>query len=406
MSAPAPKEPEAQGGAIPGLRRNSAGPGRSIVLLVTNILPPYRIPLLNELTRQLQASGYVLKVAFAAAAEKRRLWVVEYGNCNFDFEILGGHGFTRPGSESPIFLYPRLLALVCRDRPVAIVVGGFGIATFKLWWRSFFRYTPYIIWSGATSVSTHPWRAGIRDFVRRRFFARASAFVVHGSLARNYVCDLGAASRRVHLAINTVDVEYFSRETAKRRRPGFGAEFLYVGHLTGRKRVDRLIHAFATVARERADATLVIVGDGPMQSQLSALVCDLGLDSRVRFEGFRCMDELPAFFATALCLVFPTSYDLWGRVISEAMAAGLPCVVSVRAGAAHDLIEDGVTGFIVDFANCDDVARKMLFLADHPAEAARMGEAAGNFMQANATMASAARGFVDAIAASVGRYSN
>lgn len=365
------------------------------VLVVTNIPTPYRIPLFNEVARQLGAAGYHVRVAFAAAGYRRRQWAIDLGDCRFEHEILKSPAFTLLGSESASFTYPGLYALLRRYEPDFTVVTGYSLATVKLWLRNRIRRTPYLIWSGAIggAETEAPWRR-----LQRRLLVRdAVGCLAYGNAAQRYLESLGALPERIRIARNTVDTEFFRAETARLRGSQTGPEILSIGDLTERKGIDLLLRAFAPVAATRPDARLVIVGDGPLRSQLEALARDLGIAAQVEFAGFHQRAEMPAFLARARCLAFPTRFDIWGLVLPEAMAAGLPAVASVNAGATEDLVEEGVTGFRVDFADAAAAAGRLGWLLDHPVQARLLGEAAANLIRERASLAVSAAGWLDAV---------
>lgn len=376
---------------------DSRSPGQlRQALLITNIPTPYRIPLFVELSRQLTARSYRLKVVFAAMGYSRRQWRINLDGCGFDYEILTSRPWMIGRSESVSFTYPGLSRLIQRDRPDVILVSGYSIATVKLWLRSLFRPTPYILWSG-TIDSQHDSFPRLRQWQRRLLVSRASAFVAYGSMARDYLIRLGAPRDRIQIATNTVDTEFFRRESQRLRTNTASQEFLYIGDLSERKRPDLLIQAFARLAKRHSAATLRLVGDGPARGVLERMVRELGIGSRVHFDGYRQRSELPAYLARACCFVFPTGYDIWGLVLTEALAAGLPCIASVNAGATHDLIQDGVTGFQVDFTDVESVAQKMGYIVEHPLEAQRMGLAASQFIRERASLTVSAAGLVRAV---------
>lgn len=371
------------------------------VLVIMNIPTPYRVPLFAELARQLRECGYHLKVAFGSMGYDRRKWIVDEREFQFDYVVLPSRRFRLGRAESVSFTYSGLFRLLHSERPVVTVVIGFSPATMKLWLRSFFDPMPYVIWSG-TILGEHQRVSLWRRAQRRMLMARAAAYVAYGSRARDYLISLGAAAERVHIAINTVDTEFFQREAGRLATRARGAEFLYVGHMTEGKRVDLLLRAFQRVARQRGDALLTLVGDGPSRAGLEALARDLGIAPQVRFEGFRQRAEIPGYLARACAFAFPSEYDIWGLVLVEALAAGVPCISSVHAGATWDLIENDVTGFRADFSDVDDVARKMLRLLEQPEQARRMGEAGSALVRERVNLKVSAGGLVAAVRAAAG----
>ena len=367
------------------------------VLIVTNIPTPYRIPLFNELAGQLAAAGYTLRVVFAAAGYQRRQWQIDFADCRFEHEILSSAAFKLAGGESASFTYPGLYALLRREQPAVTVIIGYSLGTVKLWLRNLVRPTPYLIWSGA--IGGAETGAGWRQAQRRLLVRGAAGFVAYGTAARRYLESLGAPPGHIHVAINTVDTEFFRRETAALRGASTGEEILVIGDLTPRKGIDLLLPAFARVVGERPAARLTLVGDGPERPQLEALAARLGITGQVEFAGYQQRAQIPAFLARARCLAFPTRFDIWGLVLPEAMAAEVPCIASVHAGATEDLIEEGVTGFRADFSDVDAVAGRLAWLLDDEARARRMGEAAAALIREKASLVVAAAGFVQGVRA-------
>jgi glycosyltransferase involved in cell wall biosynthesis len=119
---------------------------------------------------------------------------------------------------------------------------------------------------------------------------------------------------------------------------------LYCGIFNCGKRIDNLIKIISLLTRNRNDIKLKLVGDGPHKNQLQALSKQMNLEQFVIFEGFKQKEEMPKHLAEANIFLFPSEYDIWGLVLVEAMAAGLPCISSIHSGATEDLIQDGIPG--------------------------------------------------------------
>lgn len=366
------------------------------VLLITNIPSPYRIPLFNLLNGCLQAAGATLHVLFGARGYSHRLFKLDLNSCRFSYEILPSGVLSRSRAR---FTYRGLLSVVRRYDPHVVVSYGFSLATMKLWLRSWFKPVPYLIWSGVIA----PRRGGdslLRIWQRRVLVQRAAGYIAYGTAARDYFLSLGARPDRVHVAINTVDTDFFAHE-AQRLRGGPAAApprvLLYVGYLTERKRVDHVLHAIRLLSSRRNDFVLSVVGDGAERERLEKLTGDLGITEFVRFEGFVQPPELPRHYAGAYCFLFPSAFDIWGLVLIEAMASGLPCLASIHAGATRDLVHDGENGFVADFADTETVAGKIEWLLDHPEQSAHLGFTASQSIRQRASLSACAAGFTDAI---------
>lgn len=135
---------------------------------------------------------------------------------------------------------------------------------------------------------------------------------------------------------NFIDFEFFKPE--KRTAPENGEYRLFtVCFLDTKKRVDRLIAAFAEIIKKIPGATLTIGGDGGETEKLKQQVSLLGLESQIKFTGFLSKDEVRAGLNQADLFVLPSEVETFGVVVIEAMAMGLP-VVATRSGGPEDII--------------------------------------------------------------------
>ncbi len=388
------------------------------VLLITNIPNPYRIPLFNELDQQLERQGVRLKVLFGALGYRRRKWKLDMSQCRFDYDVLSSPAFeVRGDAEKTMFTYRGLFRHLRVYRPDVVVVAGFSPATVQLWLYSWVRPLPYIIWTGsvegvwANRSGRRTPRSLLRTLQRKVLARRAAGFVAYGSSARAYLIELGASPEAIRIGINTVDTRFFAEETQRLREQDLNGRagenekqhLTCIGYLSARKGSLKMLQAVQKAARRRTDFVLDIIGDGHDRPRLEAFVRENGLSEHVRFHGYRQKGELPAYLARSRCLLYATNYDIWGLVLVEAMAAGLPVIASANAGATHDLVQEGITGFAVDFADTDYVAERINWVLDHPGEAAAMGERSRAFIAEHATVEKSAAGFVEAILNVLGR---
>ena len=137
----------------------------------------------------------------------------------------------------------------------------------------------------------------------------------------------------------------------------------------------RLIEAHGAYVRqvEVNPWRLVIVGDGPSRPELESFARDLGLGNRVVFRGFAGYQGLPGIYGLAKAFIHASTKDTWGLVVNEAMAAGLPVLVSEKCGCVSELVKDGVNGFTFDPWRSDEIAQKMLLIHRDSSLSQRMG---------------------------------
>lgn len=148
-----------------------------------------------------------------------------------------------------------------------------------------------------------------------------------------------------------------NRETRDRnvRAPDAGPLILYSGRLhRGDKGLDRFIEILDAIP----EARLLLVGDGPHREGLED---DLG--HRAEFTGKLAGEELAAAYRRCDFFVFPSKHDTFGQVVMEAMASGLPVVVTNRGGP-QELVDDGLTGFVADEESFVDRVRELAAAPD------------------------------------------
>ena len=235
-----------------------------------------------------------------------------------------------------------------------------------------------------TWVSVVDARGGhaIVEMLKAEFIQNCDGFVVPGRSAEEYLDAHNLRKDRIFTAPNAVDNDLFcslaqvARQdaTAVRRELDLPNRYvLFVGRLVPEKGVFELLQAYAALDQDlRQQVGLVFVGDGScraeLQKQASALT-----EGTIKFPGFAQRDQLPAYYALAEMLVLPTYTDTWGLVVNEAMACGLPVIVSRVAGCVSDLIQENQTGLVIEPKDVSSLKSAMVHLATRPDLCANMG---------------------------------
>jgi glycosyltransferase involved in cell wall biosynthesis len=201
---------------------------------------------------------------------------------------------------------------------------------------------------------------------------------------------LGVAQRRERLIIcNTVDLASHVRRRhapttvvipngvdgnrfTPSPLPGGRPTVVVVARLRRQKAHDRFIRAFRMVQHRLPDARAVLVGDGPLRSELEHLVADLGLAGSVKFTG--AVSDTRPHLAAATVVALTSPYEGFPNALLEAMACGRP-VVATSVGGVPEMVEHGREGLLVGQSDAQ-IADALLELLNDPERAARMGEAA------------------------------
>jgi len=148
---------------------------------------------------------------------------------------------------------------------------------------------------------------------------------------------------------------------------------LYASKLIKRKNADQLLEAFLQLRNVvQSRPYLLFIGDGELHESLVHRVAEANAEDDVRLLGFRNQSELPRFFDLSDVFVLPARHEAYGLIVNEAMAAGLPVIVSDDVGCADDLVRNRENGFVYPVGNVEAL-RDALIAVLAPGEAERMG---------------------------------
>jgi len=205
-------------------------------------------------------------------------------------------------------------------------------------------------------------RNPVTEYLKRRIAEYFSAALCTSDGQAAYLQALGLPAASIFRGYNAVDNNYFAEAAARAANMPMphgdhgplpetarGRYFLASCRFIPKKNLARLLDAYAVFRRsrseDRTDWPLVLLGDGELRPALEKQRASLGLGSHVHMPGFRQYDELPLYYGSAGCFVHASTIEQWGLVVNEAMAAGLPVIVSDRSGCSPVLVRDGVNGY-------------------------------------------------------------
>lgn len=234
------------------------------------------------------------------------------------------------------------------DAVIAPVAGGAILPAAYIGARRFRR--PFILWASVWSQPRSVAHAAALPMIRR-IYRDADAVVAYGEHVRRFVARIRGRDEDVFVAPQSVEPELFARAVGDAEIAAFRARYelgagplaLYTGRLVAEKGIEVLIDAWPQV---KADATLVLIGDGPLAARAAATPATRQLGALPRH-------ELPvAYAASELTLVpsipTPRFREPWGLVCNEAMHQARPVIASSSVGAvAGGLVRDECTGLVV-----------------------------------------------------------
>lgn len=350
------------------------------VVLLTEIIAPYRIPVFNALAQNQAVNLHVIFLSETDATQ--RAWHIQKDEIFFSYEILPS--WRRRIRDYNVLLNRGISAALNRAAPHVVLCGGYNyLASWQaLAWARRNR-VPVLLWCESTAQDRRN-RYRLTELLKRQFLSQCTGFVASGQSASNYLQSLGFPRQRILLAPDAVDNDFFEKASAvartnereHRRRLGLPEHFfLFVGRLVKEKGVFDLLEAYARLQPEiRASFGLVFAGNGKEQVALTKRAAQRGCGRQVQCVGFAQREELALYYALADALVLPTHSDPWGLVVNEAMACGLPIIVSEVAGCAADLVEDGWNGRVFPARDVGKLSQAMYLLARRPELRLRMGK--------------------------------
>ena len=330
------------------------------ISLITNYLPPYRVPLYRLLHERYGVEVHCFGGEGGYVAQADRDLERQLEQAPFP-----AHRLARQADAGQ----------VAGESDAAIVALTGRVAVPSAWYGARQAKRPFLLWA---SLWRHPLtlaHMGSRPFMRR-VYRQADAVLTYGEHVSRYLKRYRKAGRLTLVVPQAVEPELFGREVAPAEvaawrseagLPPEGPLVLYVGRLVREKGVDVLLRSWRRLAAP--DATLVLAGEGPLR----------GADEPgVRYLGHVPRERLPVAYAAADAVVVPSLatrsfLEPWGLVAKEAMHAGTPVIASSAVGAAvGGLVVHGATGMIVRAGDDKELAATIGGLLDDAELRARL----------------------------------
>ncbi len=221
-------------------------------------------------------------------------------------------------------------------------------------------------------------RRAWREFAKKLFYLPYSGALVGGARTRAYMEFLGFSSDTIAEGYDTLSVARIRAHAgvppAPDGTPFAERHFTAIARFVAKKNLAALIAAYARY-REVAGAAarpLVLCGSGPLEGELRAAA---SATEGVRFAGFLQEEGVAKTLATTLASILPSVEEQWGLVVNEALAMGVPALVTDQVGARDSLVRAAVNGYVFEPDNVEGLARLMQRLAADEAEWRRL---AGN----------------------------
>ncbi|MFC1682144.1 glycosyltransferase family 4 protein [Nanoarchaeota archaeon] len=341
------------------------------VLILHNIISPYRNPLFEELSKK-----YDLTVYFCKENNNDREWSTKLEGYSFKYKIL-------PHKDiGPFVINPTIKNELKKedfDIYLAFENPENAFSILKMIKASRKRDKPFILANGRKDDEIYTlkslresknifkklfyWFSKITYLKYRKFvYNKSKSFISYCNTATNHIVSKMIDRKKIFTGIQNMPESLLPKPTWKVKPKEFRDKkiIFYIGYLNARKGVNYLIEAFNKLNRK--DSVLLIAGTGDQEKRLKEMIRE---NQNIKFLGYKEGIEKANYLSIADLFIFPTLYDVWGHVVAESFYYGCPVICTDKAGA-KELIEEGETGFIIKDKNVEELAKAMKKLLDNP----------------------------------------
>jgi glycosyltransferase involved in cell wall biosynthesis len=344
------------------IRHHCMSDRKTKVILIQNVVAPYRIPLFKLIGGSSELDFAVLLTS--PYCKHRPHWNWTLSDLPFKCKALRGFSWAKNEAKT-YFFSPTLFFHLVASRPDVVVASGFSFATAMVACYTMLFRKKNLIWCEATQVTEA--RVSRPKTLFRKFLARfASGFIDAGQLSRAYLKGLipDHDQRPFFHAYNGVETDRFANfprpDVTELGLHPDRKKILFVGRLNENKNVRTLLKAYESLMKQCPEQLpqLVIVGEGPLERLASSKASELGTQNVV-LAGNVDYEKMPAYYHSCDVFILLSYSDCNPLVILEALSVGVPIVCTSRAGNAVDFVHEGCNGYIVEPDAEVQIARRL-----------------------------------------------
>jgi 1,2-diacylglycerol 3-alpha-glucosyltransferase len=321
---------------------------------------PYHFARINSFQTVCSQLGWDLVGIELARSEAEYQWKTKAENLPYKMISVVSDRQLESAKSGQVF--SNLNNVLNQTRPDVIAIAGYArpaMLCALLW--SIWNRKPAILFS-ASNENDAP-RIWWREMFKSLLIKQYRAALAGGEPQKRYLLKLGMPADAVFVGYDVVGNNSFHPKHIKSLpRPLNKPFFLTINRFVPKKNLGFLISCYAAYRQIAGNKAwdLVICGDGPLRPQIEQQISDLSLEEWTHLPGFLQQDEMLPYFAHAGSFIHTSTQEQWGLVVNEAMAAGLPVLVSNRCGCFEDLVLEGINGFGFDPENQQELTQLML----------------------------------------------
>lgn len=342
---------------------------------------PYHLERVRAAARSLRQKGHQLVLIELTANTLNHPWQIKRDEDEFQWITLLESNSNYQKSKLSVIL--KLQEALKKSQIDVLAIAGYAdsIMLSALLWCIRHRKPAILLSESQENDAPRSWwQETFKSWILKGY----KAALVGGKPHKRYLIKLGMVSESIFMGYDVVgNAALHPNKLGHLPKPLEQHYFLAINRFVSKKNLLMLLSSYAAYCQLRnADSwDLVLCGEGSLRPQIEQYIAEHGLKNCVHLPGFLTQDELLSYFTHASCFIHASIQEQWGLVVNEAMAAGLPVLVSNRCGCFEDLVIEGVNGFGFDPENSQQLTDLMLKVSSGEVDLAKMGHAALEHIQ-------------------------
>ncbi len=320
------------------------------VVIIHNIIAPYKVVLFNELSKLIPN----MEVIFIAEKESRRDWSIDYTKIEFPYILLFKCSIDKINSFAIAKNTWRTLRTIRSETLIICDYSNIFGWISLLWAKK--NKNNMIFWLDSTYDDRKHYFP--KEQIKHFFLKHFDAYLAPGKKTKQYLEYMKVDSSKITTTGYSVNNNFFIEqyqlfrnqrdtllnELAIKRKQNF----IFIGRFAPEKNIFTLLESFKEISKNNNEWGLLLLGDGPLKEDIISFIIDNKLEDKIQLQGFIQQDEIVKYLVVSDVFILPSLSEPWGLVVNEAMLCSKPVIVSNRCGCETELVNEGVNGFSFD----------------------------------------------------------
>lgn len=324
------------------------------ILIISSFPAPYRVDVFKEISKVHDTT-----IFFETGEDQNRNAGWFSDSSELHFEILN--------KKETIDKYNKLIKNI-EKFDVVLAYDFYVKSAMKAQMMCILKKIPYFVNCDGAFIRN----SKIKGMIKRFFIKHSAGCFASGTYAKEYFLHFGANKEKIYthnftslkeddILKDVVSDEEKKKLKMKLRLNENKKTVLSIGQFIERKGFDTLLNAWENITEEYE---LVLIGGGILEESYRSIIEKRNIKN-VYIKGFKDKNEIKDYYKASDLFVLPTREDIWGLVINEAMAYGLPVITTDRCIAGLELIEVGKNGFIFSVDNINELYKYMKLILEN-----------------------------------------